>query len=149
MSPARSLTGARYARDRGGHVESYFLKANDPRAPRAIWIKTTIYASARAPSGEPHALAEAWAIAFDGDRGHIAVKSSIPFDRARFGARLNGRLSGARSGHRNCWRFAGGISSSMRGASGCRSAGHAARTARPRPGAATASRRYIRVWRVT
>jgi hypothetical protein len=84
MSPARSLAGVRYAQDGGGHVESYFLKANDPHAPRAIWIKTTIYASVHAPTGLPHALAEAWAIAFDGDRGHVAVKSSVPFDRARF-----------------------------------------------------------------
>ena len=72
---------------RRGHVESYFLKANDPHARRALWLKTTIYASGRGPSGAPHALAEAWAIAFDGERGHVAVKSSVPFERAHFSDR--------------------------------------------------------------
>jgi hypothetical protein len=84
---ARSLVGVRYAADGNGHVESYFLKANDPHARRALWLKTTIYASARGASGQSHAVAEAWAIAFDGERGHVAVKSSIPFERARFDAR--------------------------------------------------------------
>jgi hypothetical protein len=37
---------AREGRGRGqGHVESYFLKANDPHSPRAVWLKTTIYAA--------------------------------------------------------------------------------------------------------
>jgi hypothetical protein len=88
MVPARSLVGVRYAADRGGHVESYFLKANDPKARRAIWLKTTIYASRRGgPGSPPLAVAEAWAIAFDAERGHVAVKSSIPFERARFDPR--------------------------------------------------------------
>ena len=87
-SPHVGLLGARYDADRGGHVESYFLKANDPRSRRAIWLKTTIYASGRAQNGTPHAVAEAWAIAFDGEREHVAVKSSIPFDRARFDPRM-------------------------------------------------------------
>ena len=87
MAPARSLVGVRYAPDGGGHVESYFLKANDPHARRAIWLKTTIYASARGASGAPHAVAEAWAIAFDGERGHVAVKASIPYERAHFDPR--------------------------------------------------------------
>jgi hypothetical protein len=86
MAPARSLVGVRYAADGRGHVESYFLKANDPHARRAVWLKATIYASARGATGASHAVAEAWAIAFDGERGHVAVKSSIPFERARFAA---------------------------------------------------------------
>lgn len=86
---SRPLLGARYSPERGakGHVESYFLKANDPRSRRALWLKTTIYASARGPNGAPHAVAEAWAIAFDGERGHVAVKSSVPFEEARFDPR--------------------------------------------------------------
>ena len=85
---APSLAGARYAPGTGGHVESYFLKANDPNARRAIWLKTTIYASGRANgAGAAHAVAEAWAIAFDGDRGHVAVKMSLPFERASFDPR--------------------------------------------------------------
>jgi hypothetical protein len=80
MLDASPLVGARFPRPGASHahVESYFLKANDPHARRAIWIKTTIYASRGA------AIAEAWAIAFDADKGHVAVKASVPFDRARF-----------------------------------------------------------------
>ncbi len=48
---------------RGGHVESWFLRANDPFSRRALWCKLTILAPLQ---GE--AVAEAWAIAFDGDR---------------------------------------------------------------------------------
>lgn len=65
------------------HVESYFLKANDPEGTRALWIKATIFARASEPGG---AIAEGWAIAFDhrSDRRHVAVKSSIPISRATF-----------------------------------------------------------------
>jgi len=71
-----------------GHVESWFLKANEPGGRRAIWLKNTVFA--RPPSADPrHALvppmAEAWAIAFDRERGHVATKTSVPLDRARFG----------------------------------------------------------------
>jgi hypothetical protein len=75
------LVGVRYPRSRKdalGHVESYFLKANDPLSQRAVWLKTTIYAARGV------ALAEAWAIAFDGEKGHVAVKTSVPFASARF-----------------------------------------------------------------
>jgi hypothetical protein len=86
MAPARSLVGVRYAADGSGHVESYFLKANDPTRRRALWLKTTIYETARGANGHSSAIAEAWAIAFDGERGtgHVAVKASVPFGRARF-----------------------------------------------------------------
>ena len=85
------FNAARYAptapRD---HVESYFLKANDPEGARALWLKATIFSRASEPGG---AVAEGWAIAFDrraGTRRHQAWKSSIPiarasFDRARLG----------------------------------------------------------------
>ena len=63
------------------HVESYFLKANDPKRARAIWIKATIYASARDPGA---AIAEAWAIAFSDEKPNVAVKQQIPFSCARF-----------------------------------------------------------------
>jgi hypothetical protein len=84
MSLLPSYVGARYdSRALHGHVESYFLKANDPRSRRALWIKATIFA----PDSDPRrAVAEAWAIAFDGDApsGHVAVKTTVPFDAARF-----------------------------------------------------------------
>jgi hypothetical protein len=85
-SPAPHV-GVRYSGGTAGHVESYFLKANDPKSRRAVWLKTTIYVSGRARNGTPHAVAEAWAIAFDGDRGHVAVKTSVPFAQARFSER--------------------------------------------------------------
>jgi hypothetical protein len=87
---------------RRGHVESYFLKANDERAERAIWIKATIFASNREPD---RVMAEGWAIAFDRRSPpgrHIAVKHSLPYSRAMFSAQglgvgwtLPGRAGGA------------------------------------------------------
>jgi hypothetical protein len=73
--PSRGL------RARRGHVESWFLKANDPRERRAIWLRWTIWASERTPG---RALAETWAVAFDAARGHVATKTSVPFERAHF-----------------------------------------------------------------
>lgn len=67
------------------HVESYFLKANDPAGERALWIKATIFASAREPG---RAVAEGWAIAFDrrgGESKHVAVKHVLPYADAHFG----------------------------------------------------------------
>src|SRR5689334_7280367 len=66
------------------HVESYFLKANEPNGERALWIKSTIYRSSREPT---RALAEGWAIAFDKRGGlsrNIAVKHVVPFSSASF-----------------------------------------------------------------
>ena len=64
------------------HVESYFLKANDPSKSRALWIKATVFSrAARDP------LAEGWAIAFDRTSGkahHVAVKHMLPFDGSFF-----------------------------------------------------------------
>jgi hypothetical protein len=78
--------GARYegARARRGHVESWFLKASDPRARRAVWLKWTIWAGERAPDA---AVAEVWAIAFSA-AGQVATKSGVPYGdgRARFDA---------------------------------------------------------------
>src|SRR5580692_9873283 len=79
---ARTPAGVRYRKAAPhGHVESYFLKANDPGGARALWLKATIYASDRDPS---RAVAEAWAIAFDRSEGHVAVKAQIPYESARF-----------------------------------------------------------------
>lgn len=65
-----------------GHVESYFLKLNDPEGNRALWVKATI----RVQAGGAPRVAEAWAIAFDRDGEHVAVKQVVPLSRARFGA---------------------------------------------------------------
>lgn len=69
---------------RRDHVESYFLKANEPNGDRAVWIKATIYASASEPD---RPVAEGWAIAFDrrgGTNKHVAVKHVLPFSQASF-----------------------------------------------------------------
>jgi hypothetical protein len=65
---------------RAGHVESYFLKANEPGGARAVWIKFTVLA----PIGRPEAaVAEVWAVAFDGRSGaHVAGKETFPIGRA-------------------------------------------------------------------
>lgn len=86
--PAKSLNAVRFrSLIRRGHVESYFFKAADAAGQRALWIKATIYASAREPD---RALAEGWAIAFD-RRGreprHIAVKHTLPYEAASFSDR--------------------------------------------------------------
>jgi hypothetical protein len=75
--------GLRYAGAyaRRGHVESWFLKANDPRGRRAIWLKWTLWAGDRAPE---RAVSEAWAVAFGTERGHVVTKSTVPFDSAQF-----------------------------------------------------------------
>lgn len=70
-----------------GHVESYFLKANDPTGTRALWIRATLFASTSEPD---RAMAEGWAIAFErrgGERKVVAVKHTLPFARASFGSR--------------------------------------------------------------
>lgn len=65
-----------------GHVESYFLKLDDRSGRRALWLKATILVR---EGGTPR-FAEAWAIAFDREGKHVAVKERIPLADARFGA---------------------------------------------------------------
>jgi hypothetical protein len=77
---------------RRGHVESWFLKANDPASRRAVWLKWTLWAGDRDPR---RALAEAWAVAFGTSGGHVATKSTVPFEQSRFerdvvGAEIDG-----------------------------------------------------------
>lgn len=43
------------------HVESWFVRANDPHSPRAVWIKATILTGA-----DGTAIAQAWCSMFDG-----------------------------------------------------------------------------------
>lgn len=58
-----------------GHVESYFLKLNEPRQRFALWLKFTVYAPLVGP-----ALGEVWAVWFDLDdpARNRAWKSSLP-----------------------------------------------------------------------
>jgi hypothetical protein len=92
-----------------GHIESTFIKLNDPDSPRALWVKLTIFSPTNRASGGPsyergRTVAEAWAIAFDHThaenkegppsyrqppvpRGaaqsrHVAVKQTVPIEEA-------------------------------------------------------------------
>jgi len=90
-----------------GHVESTFIKLNDPTAPRALWVKMTIFAPTQKTSGGPpfergRTVAEAWAIAFDrtadatpppsyrepgvasprGGGRHVAAKQTVAIEQA-------------------------------------------------------------------
>lgn len=79
LSPEAPDNALRFS-GRAGHVESYFLRANHPTRPLALWLKATILAPL---SGPP--LAEAWFIFFDGERGAtFAHRQTQPFAQARF-----------------------------------------------------------------
>ncbi|MCB1320722.1 MAG: hypothetical protein KDK34_10740, partial [Leptospiraceae bacterium] len=71
-----------------GHYESVFLRANDPLMRRALWVRHTIFnpapGSAISKAGSTGTLAELWAIYFDADNGHIAVKNEFPFSTTLF-----------------------------------------------------------------
>lgn len=62
-----------------GHVESWFWKLNDAAGRRALWLKATILKRDDAPP-----VAEAWAVAFDREDGHVAAKQRVPFPSAAF-----------------------------------------------------------------
>lgn len=83
MKDGERNNAVRYrADDRGGHVESHFLKATAPDGKRALWIKHT-FLSPRGSAGL--GAAEVWAIAFDrGEKKIVAVKSTQPISSARF-----------------------------------------------------------------
>jgi hypothetical protein len=58
-----------------GHVESYFLRANDPQKARALWLKATVFAPLE---GEPQV--ESWFIYFDAARSSpIAGRETASF----------------------------------------------------------------------
>lgn len=69
--------GARYRPgDDRGHYESWFLRGNHPTRPLAFWIRYTV----TSPKGRPaEAIAELFAIHFDGERGrHVALREVVP-----------------------------------------------------------------------
>jgi hypothetical protein len=83
--PGREYDGARFDDDRGGHVESYFLKINDPSGERALWLKATILAHDTAHVHHaPEPVAETWAIAFERGKRPVCAKSTVALPRARF-----------------------------------------------------------------
>lgn len=75
------LLDLQYEPSSRGHVESWFFKANDPTGRRALLVQGTVLAR-EAKGVAP--VAEAWAVAFDRDKGHVATKTTVPLSRARF-----------------------------------------------------------------
>ena len=83
-------------------MESYFFKLNDPEGRRALWVKGTLLAK---PGQAPRA--EAWAIAFDREKGNRAAKLERPLpggwtETIRFSEReLDVRIEGVHLGERS------------------------------------------------
>lgn len=77
-----------------GHYESWFIRANDPLNPRAIWLRYTLLCS---QDGQV-ALGEAWAMLFDGPaHPPLAVRQAWPLADCRFdGQQVAVELPGAR-----------------------------------------------------
>jgi hypothetical protein len=106
LDPAVSSPGP--ARIKGGY-ESYYLRAVDPDAPRAVWIRHTVL---QRPGGAP--AGSLWCTVWDAATGPpVAVKATpglavrgdwLETAGARFGA---GRVTGeATAGpHRAAWDF--------------------------------------------
>lgn len=87
-APIPPLNAPRFRAGAGGHVESWFVRANHPTAPRALWLKATILAPDPARGGDGGSpTADAWAIAFDGARGRaLATRLTLPWRDVRFAA---------------------------------------------------------------
>lgn len=65
-----------------GHYESWFLRGNHPTRPLAFWVRYTVTAMAGAPGD---AVAELFAIVFDGERGeHVVAREAFPLTDALF-----------------------------------------------------------------
>ncbi|MCP5163083.1 MAG: hypothetical protein H6999_05310 [Hahellaceae bacterium] len=68
-----------------GHYESYFIRANHPSKPQAIWIRYTLFQPRHRPD---LAIGELWAIWSDADRsGIVAVQQDIPLPDCVLGSR--------------------------------------------------------------
>ncbi len=66
----------RWPRDRGGHYESYWLKANAPDRPLGLWIKYNLLA---AKGSDAPPFGESWAVLMDGESGeHRVAKRLVP-----------------------------------------------------------------------
>ncbi|MGB2247295.1 MAG: hypothetical protein ACPH3N_06475 [Alcanivorax sediminis] len=65
----------------GGHYESWFVRANHPDRPLALWIRYTLF---RAADDRP-ALGEVWAMWFDGEQQRtVAAKEEFPLAECRY-----------------------------------------------------------------
>lgn len=69
---------------RGGHYESWWLRANHPTRPLAFWIRYTLFCLRQAPD---KAIGELWCIWSDGENRRLtAVKRELPINDCRFAA---------------------------------------------------------------
>jgi hypothetical protein len=94
--PPKPPNECRDAHDGLGHVESYFLRANDPKRPRALWLKATIFESLRGV-----AEAETWGIWFDGEKQRRwAHRVTEPLANARFPSTTSNEIDVASAGFR-------------------------------------------------
>lgn len=67
----------------GGHYESWFVRANHPLQPQALWIRYTLF---RAADDRP-ALGEVWAMWFDGEQQRtVAAKEEFPLQDCQYSA---------------------------------------------------------------
>jgi hypothetical protein len=99
MMVEAEAAGSRFVRSsKSGHYESWFIRANHPKRPLALWCRYTIFA----PRGRlDEATAELWSVWFDGeDRnggGIVVAKEDVPLARSMFVARgLDVRVGDAR-----------------------------------------------------
>lgn len=108
--------GARWRpKERRGHYESWFCRANHPTRPLAFWIRYTIFEPEG--GGREAARGELWAVWFDGERGRvIGSKRDVAIADCSFGksalevsiggsALEDGRLDGSCEGQGHALRW--------------------------------------------
>jgi hypothetical protein len=67
---------------RGGHYESFWMRANHPSRPLAFWIRYTLFSPKARPDA---AIGELWCIWSDGENAQLtAVKREVPLGDCRF-----------------------------------------------------------------
>jgi len=65
------------------HHESWWLRANHPNEPRALWIRYTVHA----PPTFAERIGELWACVLDGTtETHTVVRTEVPIARVRLSA---------------------------------------------------------------
>lgn len=95
---AEGVNLTRFAGGAEGHHESFFLRANHPSRPLAIWIRYRIFS----PAGRPgDAVGELWAIYFDGAADSFPEVATARFRLGPFWTRRSRRWSCATPG-RTC-----------------------------------------------
>ena len=73
------VNDVRWPRDKGGHYESFYLKANAPDRKLGLWIKHNLL-TARGSDAPP--IGESWAVLLDGESGeHVVAKRVVPRDQ--------------------------------------------------------------------